>query len=508
MSKQVITQRGLFAPAGTTSVQFPSSLSYNGFAFQAYSPWAVAGTFRNMVFSVKTAPGSGKSWTGVLWRGNGSGAASATAITFTIADLATTGSDTSNSLTVAANDYFYIAWTGTGTPAATDAIVMAVEFEADDPQESGYSIHFSHPNGASSGNGIFWSCARSTDYSNWNDVPVNAFGGAPKEAFANIVSVPGSITRTSARNHQNPGGGIGYQLAIWKSLAATPDTFVKQDGSGGTVDTRVNVVGTTLWASADYDLPVAVGDRVYMEATLVGVPFNIACGYAIRFSADTAGLYVIGGWSSPQLQDTTQYLAPHGLSAANTTEADNECIGNPTALQLLEGIRLRRHVPSGASKTATYTLRKSGSDTGIAVTIAGATDTYGISPSTTPVLIEDGDTFSLRSSGTSGITLSQFTWSFAAGGPPILGAFAAGQGGTVVSSRTALFNLDGVTRTLTADAEGSLVVGGNLMLIEQASGPTGIANSVRLYAIDNGAGKTKLMAQFGSGAAVQIAIEP
>jgi hypothetical protein len=34
------------------------------------------------------------------------------------------------------------------------------------------------------------------------------------------------------------------------------------------------------------------------------------------------------------------------------------------------------------------------------------------------------------------------------------------------------------------------------------------ANRVRIYAVDNGAGKTQLMAQFATGAAVQIAIEP
>ena len=34
------------------------------------------------------------------------------------------------------------------------------------------------------------------------------------------------------------------------------------------------------------------------------------------------------------------------------------------------------------------------------------------------------------------------------------------------------------------------------------------ANSVRIYAEDNGSGKTRLMALFATGAAQQIAIEP
>lgn len=89
----------------------------------------------------------------------------------------------------------------------------------------------------------------------------------------------------------------------------------------------------------------------------------------------------------------------------------------------------------------------------------------------------------------------------------ILASFVAGYKGTVTSSRTVLFNLDGVTRQID-DASGQFIVGGSLRLIEQSAAPTGVANSALIYTEDNGSGKTRLMAQFGSGSAVQIAIEP
>lgn len=41
-----------------------------------------------------------------------------------------------------------------------------------------------------------------------------------------------------------------------------------------------------------------------------------------------------------------------------------------------------------------------------------------------------------------------------------------------------------------------------------AAPPTPPANTVIIYALDNGSGKTKLMALFATGAAQQIAIEP
>ena len=51
-------------------------------------------------------------------------------------------------------------------------------------------------------------------------------------------------------------------------------------------------------------------------------------------------------------------------------------------------------------------------------------------------------------------------------------------------------------------------VGGALEMIEQTAPAAPAANSVRIFAQDNGAGKTQLMALFATGAAQQIAIEP
>jgi hypothetical protein len=50
--------------------------------------------------------------------------------------------------------------------------------------------------------------------------------------------------------------------------------------------------------------------------------------------------------------------------------------------------------------------------------------------------------------------------------------------------------------------------GAALSLIEQTAPAAPAANGVRIYAEDDGAGKTRLMARFATGAAVQIAIEP
>jgi hypothetical protein len=89
--------------------------------------------------------------------------------------------------------------------------------------------------------------------------------------------------------------------------------------------------------------------------------------------------------------------------------------------------------------------------------------------------------------------------------PEIRGSFVAGTVGTVTSTRTALFNMDAVTRDVSA--VGSLCVGGSFVLFEQGSAPVGIPGTARIFAQDNG-GKTELMVIFGTGSAQQLAIEP
>jgi hypothetical protein len=45
------------------------------------------------------------------------------------------------------------------------------------------------------------------------------------------------------------------------------------------------------------------------------------------------------------------------------------------------------------------------------------------------------------------------------------------------------------------------------VILTEDTAPSAIANAVILYAVDNGAGKTQLMALFPSGAAQQVLIE-
>jgi len=69
------------------------------------------------------------------------------------------------------------------------------------------------------------------------------------------------------------------------------------------------------------------------------------------------------------------------------------------------------------------------------------------------------------------------------------------------------FQVDGTTQ-VEIDVDGIDIRSPGWLEMTEITAPSSLANHVRIYAEDNGAGKTRLMAQFGSGAAQQLAIQP
>lgn len=93
--------------------------------------------------------------------------------------------------------------------------------------------------------------------------------------------------------------------------------------------------------------------------------------------------------------------------------------------------------------------------------------------------------------------------------PSIVGSFILGgteSGDSIVNTaHTGYVALDDVARTVSGP--GVQFIGGANGFIEQAAAPAGIANTALVYAEDSG-GKTRLMVKFGTGSAIQLAIEP
>jgi len=90
------------------------------------------------------------------------------------------------------------------------------------------------------------------------------------------------------------------------------------------------------------------------------------------------------------------------------------------------------------------------------------------------------------------------------------GLFSAVDGialGGTVSSPTACWRSTTATVAL-LNGSSTSTVGGTMELIEMTAPSAPAADRVRIYAKDNGAGKTQLMALFSSGAEQEVAIQP
>lgn len=436
--KQIITQRAYSVPIGSNWTGLFGIVSVRSAEIQARCPWMTAGTFRNFRVTLDVAPGAGTSWTLTIYK-NGV----ATAVTVTISDTAVTASDTSNSFTVVAEDYLALRWVATGAVAAPTGMRMSLEFEGDTANESGYSqVLALMSNSLSQRTGVFWPAYQGSSLDTWH----RTLAGS---VIANIVPTDGSITGMAFRVSGSPGGGTkAYQCAIYKALAASPTTFVKQDGTGGTVDTRVTCADTTVNAAATFTLPVSTGDRVYVECEPQNTPSTLNGGIGITFTATTDGESVMGGLLTDTLDNNvTNYLRPQSEHNANhTTESDAEFLGHVSTIRLSRFHFGVATAPGSGTSWDADLRRDASTPSGAPAIEIADTDTFD-SDLTHTMTVADGQEFDLRVVPTSLPTVTTATWSMAQTvlAAQIRASLVAGENTTVNVERAIAFGLDGNT---------------------------------------------------------------
>jgi hypothetical protein len=433
------------------------------------------GQLSNLVVRVSAAPGVGKSWTYTFWK-NGV----ATALAVTISDAATDGRSTAV-VSIAPGDTGYWARTFTGVGPTAHSPKLTFEFIHADDYVSGYSGLF---------DGLTTTPSRIAPLS------------PHREAF-NVIPIAGSLTALDYVLVAAPGSGKSRLLTLYKNNVA-------QDGSGGTPDTRVTIADLATTGSWSGTVALVAGDYIDVRDVATSSPANSALTLASTFTATTDGESIVPGTIIPVAP--TEYFAPEeqsiGAGDHSATEVDVEVLGGISSFELSDWYG--RWSASGYGGTHAYNTRLNnatpGSPLNLGFTAAALTD----ADTTDSMSVVDGDVWSVQvTSGQSnfgGVYLVHAWKQFAIGEPiQIVGSHVIGADGTVTSSRTGLINLDGVTRTVSGS--GVEFIGGSIGLIEQATAPAGIANTALIYAIDSGAGKTKLMVQFPTGSPIQLSIE-
>ena len=200
---------------------------------------AVAGTMKNLYVQCNAAPGSGKSW-GVTVVKNGTD----TALTATIANTATTSSDTSNTVTVAAGDRLSIKISPSGTPTATEiywGFEITPTVDGESPMMYGFN---SNPSASATnyqhvcGTTVAWSATRG-----------DRDGIAPAVEFRKLYAQVATA----------PGAGKSLAFTVYKGSVAQPLTTTISEANTSASDTSNSFT-------------TAASDRISYECVPSGTP--------------------------------------------------------------------------------------------------------------------------------------------------------------------------------------------------------------------------------------------
>jgi hypothetical protein len=336
---------GLNAGSGTSRFCLFNGRAATIFENEVQVPAAAAGVLRNWKITLTTAPGVGASRIFTIRK-----AGADTAMQITISGTSVSEVYTAADLVVAAGDLLNIRHTVTGTPANSGAWNWSIEFEGTTPHTSIYGGSCGTHN-----NDDIYMAALGADVAlstslNHGNKSLAACAGTMTALYVRVISV-GSYTAYLNKNG------------------------VRQDGSGGTVDTSVALAGTGVFHST-FSLSVAPSDLLHIE-----MERNSGSGgwttVATCFLASTPGQFQICGGIAGNALPTgaTEYESPvtRNLSWNATEDTRGRNLAGAITPFTLSGLQVAlENAPGSGGDAWTFTTRKNEADTTLATTIANA----------------------------------------------------------------------------------------------------------------------------------------
>jgi hypothetical protein len=278
----------------------------------------LGGTLRNLKITLNTAPGTGKSHTFTLQRNS----IDTAALTVTISDSSTAAELTGVDVPFCKYSTLSLRTTSSGSPASS-GFSYCIECET---AQANSSIYAGGRHGADPPSSV-------GSTGNLNPFfPANADWNSTSAIYAGRVGANGAITELLVVATGLDGTGA-YEVALYKDAGAG---YVKQDGTGGTVDTVLTVTGILITGSAalgssttsigrkTFSLPVSVGDMVYAEIKgTVSGGLGGSAAVSTLFRATTNGEFILDGYTTSP-GNTNFHPANDNTDAASSTEADEE----------------------------------------------------------------------------------------------------------------------------------------------------------------------------------------
>lgn len=359
MSQQIILWRASNSPSNTTT-QYTNPLGHGAtFDTEASQSMIVAtgGSFSNLRAVLAAAPGVGKSWT-ITLRVNGS----SSALTVAISGASTDVSDIAHSVSVSPGDVIALQFTPAGTPAVGSLPSVSLQFDSTTPGASMYGSGSNNVLAITRNNPLFGG----NTSTNWSEESsVNAVEG---DLTALYVSLDGA-----------PGTG-SYTFAIEKNGTL-------QDGSGGTVDTRVTITGAGTAGNTSFTLPCTPGDLFRIRGTPSSPGTTRRPRYGVALISDTPGVSnFCASPNDPMDATATEYQSPMGNDSGTFNGTESARQATAGVAFVLNHLRFSTNLAPSAGKSYTLTLRINGSSSALSATIsdlataASDSDTVSIAP--------------------------------------------------------------------------------------------------------------------------------
>jgi len=326
---------------GATGMSWQSTESFT----EGYA--ASAGTFSSLYVELSTDPDNGAGVDSYVFTVRQNGTTNSD-ITCTIADGATTCTNTGNTLVVSAGDRVAISCVPSGTPAASTNNRWSIKFNGSTAAES----LLLGTNGAN------------TSATNDVDYPAMGFVTASETAIADVmqeVPMAGTIKNLYIRAGTAPGGSVTYTYALYVNSLVSSVTC----GITGTATTCSDLSNTAS---------VTAGNEISLKRTDNGTPSATGQVWGLTMLATTDGQFMVPFKAADALSTTaTEYnyaVAGNG-GTWGATESAVFSLGQSMTIQALYA-ELGAAITSGSYA---FTLREEAADTAapITCTITGTT---------------------------------------------------------------------------------------------------------------------------------------
>ncbi len=406
--KQIFCKHFFYANYGAATEYVPliagDNLSFanGGGATGSRQVWSCTGVLRNLVINLPVVTGHTTTWTVML-----NGVATLLTCTLGAADL--TGSDLLHDIAVVAGDDLELKLVGTTMSSPGYGGGYSIEFEGVTASQSGYGIGafggscslasptVAHRLGGSLGNGVFQlSPAVPADLGN----------------TYSIVCTAGTVTRLDAKTFSGaPGSGV-WTIMLVKNQ-------VLQDGSGGTVDTRCVMTGSTTQTFSTFSLPVSAADHletlVVRSVTSATSGTHVTTSVAFVSTATDVG-NLCGGNNNAQSASAVEWEW-NGSFQGPSTESEAQAPVGPTGF-IATGLYIERSAAPGVDKQYVHLLRDTATNTALTVTVAGTNTSGSLLAQSVPFV--DGDLINLKTTPTGTPLSGQLHWGLSIStAPPI-----------------------------------------------------------------------------------------